>query len=77
MQRIAYWLALAILLKLKVKSLEIRYLTTWRKDFGEKLVYVNTVESEKKNIPIHLLIFGIFSRGYVLITDLKDLNFYT
>ena len=51
MQRIAYWLALAILLELKVKSLEIRYLPTWRKVFGEKLVYVNTVESEKKTYP--------------------------
>ena len=27
------------------------------------------------NIALRLLIFGIFSRGYGLITDLKDLNF--
>ena len=29
------------------------------------------------NIPLRVLIFGIFSRGYGLITDLKDLNFTT
>ena len=29
------------------------------------------------NVPLHLLIFGIFSRGYSLITNLKDLNFTT
>ena len=29
------------------------------------------------NIPLRLLIFGIFSRGYGLITDLKDLHFTT
>ena len=29
------------------------------------------------NVPLRLLIFEIFSRGYCLITDLKDLNFTT
>jgi hypothetical protein len=29
------------------------------------------------NIPLRLLIFGIFSRGYSFITDLKDLDFNT
>ena len=29
------------------------------------------------NIALRLLIFGIFSRAYGLITDLKDLNFTT
>ena len=29
------------------------------------------------NIPLRLLIFGIFSRGYGFITDLKDLYFTT
>ena len=27
------------------------------------------------NVPLRLSILGIFSRGYSLITDLKDLNF--
>ena len=36
----------------------------------------NTLESGI-NIPLLLLIFGIFSRGYGLFTDLKDLNFTT
>ena len=35
-----------------------------------------TLESEI-NVPLHSLIFGIFSRGYGLIMDLKDLNFIT
>ena len=29
------------------------------------------------NVALRLLIFGFFSRGYGLITDLKDLNFTT
>ena len=29
------------------------------------------------NIPLRLSFFGIFSRGYGLITDLKDLKFTT
>ena len=29
------------------------------------------------NVALHLLIFGIFSWGYGLITDLKDINFTT
>ena len=29
------------------------------------------------NVPLCLLIFGFFSRGYGLITDLKDLQFTT
>ena len=37
---------------------------------------VTTLESVI-NIALRLLIFGIFSRGYGLITDLKDINFTT
>ena len=40
------------------------------------LVLADTLESEI-NVPLRLLIFGIFSRGYGLITDLKELNFTT
>ena len=38
-----------------------------------QLEYLPTLESEI-NVPLCLLFFGIFSRGYGLITDLKDLN---
>ena len=41
-------------------------------------LFINIVTLESGiNIPLSLLIFGIFSRGYGLITDLKDLNFTT
>jgi hypothetical protein len=40
------------------------------------LVTLGTLESGI-NIPLRLLIFGIFSRGYSFITDLKDLDFNT
>ena len=40
------------------------------------ITILSTLESGI-NVPIRLLIFGIFSRGYGLITDLKDLNFTT
>ena len=36
-----------------------------------KYKYILSLESGI-NVPLHLLIFGIFSRGYSLITDLKD-----
>ena len=41
------------------------------------LKYVNFIHTLESgiNVPLRLLIFGIFSRGYVLITDLKDMNF--
>ena len=41
-----------------------------------KEIFLLTLDSGI-NIPLRLLIFGIFSRGYGLITDLKDLHFTT
>ena len=46
-------------------------------DFSERILEVLITLESGINVPLRLLIFGIFSRGYGLITDLKDLNFTT
>ena len=43
----------------------------------DQLYFLATTLEPGINTPLHLLIFEKFSRGYGLITDLKNLNFTT
>ena len=60
--------------EVKLEDLSKRYV--WYNLPGHQIRHVKNATLESGlNIPLRLSIFGIFSRGSGLITDLKDLNF--